>query len=54
MAVLDVYNALTTDRPYRKALTKEKALVTLKEGKGTQFDPYILEVFINKILGGKE
>jgi len=49
LSILDVYNALTTDRPYRKALTKEKVINILEERKGTQFDPDITDVFI-KIL----
>jgi putative nucleotidyltransferase with HDIG domain len=47
IAVADAYGAMTTDRPYRKALTSDQALKELKEGAGTQFDPRIVEIFIS-------
>ena len=37
----DAYNAMTTDRPYRKSLGREKALVEIRENSGTQFDPTV-------------
>ncbi|MDD5567766.1 MAG: diguanylate cyclase [Candidatus Omnitrophica bacterium] len=49
IAIADVYQALTSDRPYRKAYSKEKAIKILKAGIGTQFDPRIATVFL-KIL----
>jgi putative nucleotidyltransferase with HDIG domain len=45
-AVADCYDAITSDRPYRKGLPKEKTLEIMKQGSGTQFDPKIVEVFI--------
>ena len=39
----DAYNAMTTDRPYRGALTQEQALRELRAGSGTQFDPRVVE-----------
>lgn len=39
MAVVDAYDALTTDRTYRVRLSREEALQTLKEGANRQFDP---------------
>jgi hypothetical protein len=53
MAVLDVYNALTTDRPYRKALTKEKSIDILEKGKGSRFDSYVVEMFIKILMEEK-
>jgi len=53
MAIADVYQALTSDRPYRKAYSKARALKIIKEGAGTQFDPRIAGVFL-KILQEKE
>ncbi len=47
VTLADVYQALTSDRPYRKAYTKEKAIKILKEGAGSHFDPHLVEVFIN-------
>ena len=39
VAVADAFSAMTTDRPYRKGMEREKALRFLKEGAGTQWDP---------------
>ena len=49
IAVSDVYQALTSDRPYRKAFSKKKAIEIIKAGAGTQFDPKIVDTFL-KIL----
>lgn len=49
IAIADVYQALISDRPYRKALSKAEAVKTIKNGAGTQFDPHIVRVFL-KIL----
>jgi len=46
MAVVDVYDALVSDRPYKKAFTHEKAVEIITEGNGTQFDPQIVGVFL--------
>ncbi|AJC73624.1 phosphohydrolase [Pseudothermotoga hypogea DSM 11164 = NBRC 106472] len=48
-AVVDVYDALTSDRPYRKAWTKQEAIEYIKNQSGRQFDPKVVEVFL-KIL----
>ncbi|MCG9479067.1 MAG: GAF domain-containing protein [Actinomycetia bacterium] len=45
-AVADVYDALTSDRPYRKAWSKEKALGHIKQQSGQHFDPQVVETFI--------
>jgi PAS domain S-box-containing protein len=44
-AVVDVWEALTSDRPYRKAWTEEKALSYIQENSGSHFDPEIVKVF---------
>lgn len=49
IAIADVYQALTSDRPYRKAFSKDKALGIIKSNSGTQFDPHIVEVFMKII-----
>ncbi len=49
IALADVYQALTSDRPYRKAFSKEEAIKIIQEGAGTQFDPAIVNVFL-KVL----
>jgi diguanylate cyclase (GGDEF)-like protein len=44
--VCDAYHAMTTDRPYRRALSHREAVRRLAEGKGTQFDPNVVAVAI--------
>ncbi|MBE0680675.1 MAG: response regulator [Anaerolineales bacterium] len=45
-AVVDVWDALISDRPYRPAWDKEKALTYIKEQSGKHFDPYVVENFL--------
>jgi len=45
-SVVDVWDALTSDRPYRPAWTREKALEYIKEQAGHHFDPQIAERFL--------
>ncbi|MCL2213806.1 MAG: response regulator [Treponema sp.] len=45
LAIADVYDALMSDRPYKKAYTHEKAVEIILENKGKQFDPSIVDVF---------
>ena len=45
-AVVDVYDALTSDRPYRKAWSKEKTVEYLLENSGKLFDPAVIEKFL--------
>jgi len=45
MAIVDVYDALVSERPYKKAFTHEKAVEIILENKGKQFDPKIVDVF---------
>jgi diguanylate cyclase (GGDEF)-like protein len=52
LAVADAYDAMTNDRIYRKAMSKEEALIELQSNSGTQFDPYIIDIFL-KILKNK-
>ena len=42
----DAYNAMTSDRSYRKALSQEVALSELRAGRGTQFDPQVVDALI--------
>lgn len=49
LSIADVYDALTSDRPYRKALTKEQAIAIIKEGKGSHFEPHFADEFIKMI-----
>lgn len=49
--IADSYQAMTSDRPYRKALSKNEAIAELKRCAGSQFDPEIVMAFIS-ILNG--
>ena len=46
LAIADAYDAMTTDRPYRKALSLEDAFDELRQCGNTQFDPNLVERFI--------
>ena len=50
VAVADAFDAMRTDRPYRKALPLEKAIETLKQGLGTQWHPIVGATFIQLML----
>jgi len=46
LAVADTFDAMTSDRPYRKALPRDEAIGELKRCRGTSYDPEILDVFL--------
>jgi putative two-component system response regulator len=48
MSVVDVYDALTTKRVYKPAFSHEESLEIISKGAGTQFDPVITEIFVQK------
>ncbi len=48
-AVADVFDALLTDRSYRQALPLEQAVAVMRDGRGTQFDPTIVEVLLDHL-----
>jgi diguanylate cyclase (GGDEF)-like protein/PAS domain S-box-containing protein/putative nucleotidyltransferase with HDIG domain len=50
IAVADAYDAMTKDRLYRDALSKDDAIIELKNNAGTQFDPKVVEIFVQKVL----
>jgi HD-GYP domain-containing protein (c-di-GMP phosphodiesterase class II) len=52
-AVVDVWDALCSDRPYRKGWPKEKVLHYIQDNAGTHFDPNVVEVFL-RMMGGSE
>jgi len=51
VAIADSFDAMTNDRAYRVAMTKEEAIEEIRRNSGTQFDPEVTRVFIEKVLG---
>ncbi len=50
VSIADAYDAMTSDRPYRKGMPKEKAVEILTEGRGTQWDAHLVDQFIEIII----
>lgn len=50
IGVADAYDAMTCDRSYRKGLSRTEAIHELKKNAGTQFDPQVTQVFVEKVL----
>jgi HD-GYP domain-containing protein (c-di-GMP phosphodiesterase class II) len=48
-AIVDVYDSLRSDRPYRKAWTEEKTRAFLRAESGTQFEPRLVEIFLDML-----
>jgi putative nucleotidyltransferase with HDIG domain len=48
-AIVDVWDAITTDRPYRKGRNRKKALEYIREESGKHFDPQLVEVLLQEI-----
>ena|ERR1700674_1367154 len=49
VAVADVFDALTHERPYKKAWPLEKAIAEIKAQSGRQFDPHLVNVFLSTV-----
>ena len=54
LGLVDAYDAMTQDRVYRKALSKEEAINEILRNKGTQFDPHLTDLFIEIIQNNEE
>jgi putative two-component system response regulator len=50
LAVADTFDAMTSDRPYRSAMTVKEALDEIQRCSGTQFDPVVTKAFLKKML----
>lgn len=48
IAVADAFDAMTSDRPYRKGMKDEEAISILEQGRGTQWDPIIAGIFVDQ------
>ncbi len=54
LAVIDTFDAMLTDRPYRKALSREQTLDEIQKGAGTQFDPAVVKAFFHMLKDNEE
>ena len=50
IAIVDTYDAMTTERPYRGPLSMDRAISVLKEQKGKQFDSELVDIFVKYLL----
>jgi putative two-component system response regulator len=49
VAIVDAYDAMTTDRPYRRALSRPRSLQRLRAGAGAQWDPDLTSIFVELV-----
>jgi putative two-component system response regulator len=54
VALADVYDALSSDRPYRPAWPRERVLAEIAAGRGTHFDPAVVDAFLAHVAPGLE
>jgi diguanylate cyclase (GGDEF)-like protein/PAS domain S-box-containing protein len=54
IAIADAFDAMTSARPYRSALSEEVAVAELRKHAGTQFDPFITRIFVDMVLQAKD
>jgi HD-GYP domain-containing protein (c-di-GMP phosphodiesterase class II) len=52
--VVDAYDAMTSRRPYRQAMSREQACIEIARNAGTQFDPHVVEAFLVMIRRSPE
>lgn len=50
IGVADAYDAMTSERSYKTGMSRDEAIIELKRCSGSQFDPEIVEVFVNEVL----
>lgn len=53
ISIADTYDAMTSSRSYRKPLSKRKAIEELRCNAGTQFDPDLVHIFVDKVIVGE-
>jgi HD-GYP domain-containing protein (c-di-GMP phosphodiesterase class II) len=50
LSIFDSYEAMTSERPYRKALTHDDALKEIIHNSGTRFDPHLVRIFVQQLF----
>jgi putative nucleotidyltransferase with HDIG domain len=50
IGIADAYDAMTSERTYKKVLNRDEAILEIEKNRGTQFDPEIAKIFIEKVL----
>ena len=50
ISIVDAYDVMRNGRPYKRKMSKDKAIAELRRFSGQQFDPELVEIFINKVL----
>jgi HD-GYP domain-containing protein (c-di-GMP phosphodiesterase class II) len=50
ISVVDAFDSMTADRPYRKGMSVEQAVERLKAGMGSQFDPRVCGMFLQMLI----
>ena len=50
IAIADAYDAMTSDRPYREAISRDAAIEEIRKNAGTQFDPELVEIFLSILM----
>lgn len=50
LSIVDAYDAMIEERPYRKAMTREGAIAEIRRNAGAQFDSNMTEIFVNRVL----
>ncbi|WP_448532551.1 HD-GYP domain-containing protein, partial [Pseudothermotoga sp.] len=54
LAIMDAFDAVTTDRPYKKSMTLKEAIAEIERCSGTQFDPYLAKKFVELLKESPE
>jgi diguanylate cyclase (GGDEF)-like protein/putative nucleotidyltransferase with HDIG domain len=54
LSIVDSYHAMISDRPYRPAMTADQAVQALKAGAGTQWDPFLVDIFLTVLNNLKQ